>query len=59
MIGPPITLEVPSGAEIDARLELLLQTESVRDAATKLSAETGLKRRDLYQRAVHLADEDS
>jgi 16S rRNA (cytidine1402-2'-O)-methyltransferase len=43
-----------SDDEIDRRLEALLVHESVRDAATMLSAETGLARRKIYARAVAL-----
>ena len=35
----------------------LLQTASVRDAASQLAAETGLARRDLYARAVRINGE--
>jgi len=56
VIGPPRTPEAPGNDEIDARLKKLLQTKSVRDSAAKLAAEIGLPRRDLYQRAVRLAN---
>jgi len=56
VIGPPHASKAPNNKEIDARLTELLQTESVRDSASKLAAETGLPRRDLYQRAMHLAN---
>ncbi len=58
VIGPPLAPQAPGDEEIEARLEALLKTESVRDAAAKLAAETGLKRRDLYQRAVRLAGKE-
>ena len=41
-----------SDAEIDGRLDSLLATGSVRDAAATLSAETGRPRRELYARAL-------
>ena len=41
-----------SDAEIDSRLDDLLATGSVRDAAAALSAETGRPRRELYARAL-------
>ena len=56
VIGPPYASKAPNNKEIDARLTELLQTESVRDSASKLAAEIGLPRRDLYQRAMHLAN---
>ena len=44
-----------SEADIDARLEALLATGTVRDAAAALSAETGRPRRELYARALALS----
>ena len=41
-----------SDAEIDGRLDSLLVTGTVRDAAATLSAETGRPRRELYARAL-------
>jgi len=41
-----------SDAEIDSRLDSLLATGTVRDAAATVSAETGLPRRALYARAL-------
>ena len=41
-----------SNAEIDGRLDSLLATGTVRDAAATLSAETGRPRRELYARAL-------
>ena len=46
-----------SAADIDERLDSLLADGSVRDAATTLSAETGLPRRELYARALARARE--
>ena len=46
-----------SDADIDERLDGLLADGSVRDAATTLSAETGLPRRELYARALARARE--
>ncbi|MBR46312.1 MAG: 16S rRNA (cytidine(1402)-2'-O)-methyltransferase [Rhodospirillaceae bacterium] len=58
VIGPPAGPAVISEEEIEAQLAELLKTESVRDAAAKLAGDTGLPRRDLYQRAVRLASKD-
>ena len=44
-----------SDADIDDRLDRLLATGTVRDAAAALSAETGLPRRQLYARALALS----
>jgi hypothetical protein len=38
--------------DIDARLDQLLQTHSLRDAVARLAAETGVARRTLYDRAL-------
>ena len=43
---------VLSDAEIDSRLDSLLATGTVRDAAATVSAETGRPRRELYARAL-------
>ena len=44
-----------SDADIDGRLDRLLATGTVRDAAATLSAETGRPRRELYARALALS----
>ena len=44
-----------SDAEIDGRLNSLLASRTLRDAAATLSAETGLPRRELYARALALS----
>ena len=41
-----------SDAELDARLDALLEAGTVRDAAAALGAETGRPRRDVYARAL-------
>ncbi len=57
VIGPPGEANAaPSDEAIDARLRTLLETSSVREAAAQLAAETGLKRRELYARALKLGD---
>lgn len=48
----------PSPADIDARLGELIKTHRTKDAAEILSKETGLKKRDLYNRALELAKPD-
>ena len=48
------TLEPLSAQEIEARLQLLLQTQSVNEAAKILHAETGLSKKELYARALAL-----
>ena len=44
-----------SDSEIDGRLDAMLATGTVRDAAAALSAETGRPRRELYARALVLS----
>lgn len=45
----------PTSDEIDDRLRAALSRMRVRDAAARVAAETGLKRSDLYARALDLA----
>jgi len=53
VIGPPANdrVEVDETA-LDARLDVLLETLSVRDASVRLAAETGMARRTIYERAL-------
>ena len=51
VVGPPEP-QGTSQTDIDARLDQLLQTQSLRDAVARLAAETGLSRRALYDRAL-------
>ena len=51
--GQPVALEA---AEIDALLLAALDQGSVKDAAAALAERTGLPRRELYSRALHLRD---
>ena len=55
LIGRNTGTETIDDAEIDEKLAKLLQDMSVKDAAAYLAGETGLKRRDVYQRALALA----
>ncbi len=69
--GPPkgeiVVLVAPPGdkaeglepAEIDAMLRAALGQGSVKDAARALAEQTGLPRRDLYNRALELRDGES
>jgi 16S rRNA (cytidine1402-2'-O)-methyltransferase len=56
LIGPP-EARAPDEAGVDALLAKLLETHSVREAATEAAAKTGLPRRDLYARALALKGE--
>lgn len=56
LVGPPgAQSQTLDAGDIDAQLRAALQTLSVRDAAAQVSARTGLKRRELYARAISLA----
>jgi 16S rRNA (cytidine1402-2'-O)-methyltransferase len=54
VIGPPAPVQPPAADDIDARLLVLLQGNSLRDAVALAAAETGLSRRALYDRALAL-----
>jgi 16S rRNA (cytidine1402-2'-O)-methyltransferase len=53
LVGPPSEAP-PDAEEIDALLIELLTSRPVREAAAEAAAQTGLGRRDLYQRALAL-----
>jgi len=56
IVGPPVGQGEPVGAgDLDARLDLALETLSVKDAAAVVGAATGLPRRHVYARAVERA----
>jgi 16S rRNA (cytidine1402-2'-O)-methyltransferase len=56
VVAPP-TASTPrlSSEALDAQLKAALRTQSVKDAAEAIAAATGMKRRDVYQRALALA----
>jgi 16S rRNA (cytidine1402-2'-O)-methyltransferase len=56
VVGPPEPSE-PDLGEVDRRLRAALTELGVRDAATKLAAETGLPRGELYRRALAIRGE--
>lgn len=55
VVAPPLAAAAPSAEDVERRLVSALATASVRDAAAQVAAETGLKRRDVYARALRLA----
>lgn len=60
VIAPPAARhgeEPPDDATLDAMLRTALARLSTRDAAAEVAARTGLKRRDLYARALIIARE--
>ncbi len=50
--------EAPSADDVETALSEALKEMSVKDAAKKVSAELGLKRRDIYQIALELSRHD-
>jgi 16S rRNA (cytidine1402-2'-O)-methyltransferase len=54
VIGPPPE-EAPDATDLDTLLEAALARLSVKDAAAEVAAATGLKRGDVYRRALDLS----
>ena len=57
VIGPPGEAEAPSADILDEALRTALAGASVKDAAAEVAARYGLKRRDVYARALELRRE--
>jgi 16S rRNA (cytidine1402-2'-O)-methyltransferase len=56
LVGPPSAdAAVPDAADLDMKIGKLLETLSVKEAATVIAAETGQPRRKVYARAVELS----
>ena len=56
VVGPPAAAPPPDADAVEALLAEALETLSVREAAIKVAAATGMARRVLYGRAVVLAE---
>jgi 16S rRNA (cytidine1402-2'-O)-methyltransferase len=54
VVGPPGEAMAPAAETIDQALQAALKDASVRDAAAEVAARLGLKRRDVYARALQL-----
>ena len=54
VVAPPGDEKAPSEGDVDRRLRAALETASVRDAATRVAAATGVPRRHIYARALAL-----
>jgi len=54
VIGPPGEAAAPSAAAIDAALRQAIGAASVKDAAAEIAARFGLRRREVYARALEL-----
>jgi 16S rRNA (cytidine1402-2'-O)-methyltransferase len=58
VVAPPADdADRPSGEETDALLRRALERASVKDAVDEVAAATGRPRREIYRRALALADE--
>jgi 16S rRNA (cytidine1402-2'-O)-methyltransferase len=56
VVGPPPEEQAADAAELDALLLAAMRTESLREAAAGVAAATGMKRREVYARALALRD---
>jgi 16S rRNA (cytidine1402-2'-O)-methyltransferase len=54
VIGPPGDADAPSDETVDAALRQAMEGASVKDAAAEIAARFGLRRRDVYARALEL-----
>ena len=57
VVGPPGEAAPPAGADIDGALRAAMQNASIRDAAAEVAARLGLRRREVYARALQLKRE--
>ena len=55
LIGPP---EIKDFEDLDERLRIALETQTVKDAAALVSVATGLPRKIVYAQALRLANND-
>ncbi len=58
VVGPPLETVATPEADLDDRLRVALAAMSHRDAAALVAAATGLPRRQVYARALALAERD-
>jgi 16S rRNA (cytidine1402-2'-O)-methyltransferase len=54
VIGPPGEAAAPAAETLDAALRQALASASVKDAAAEIAARFGLRRREVYARALEL-----
>jgi 16S rRNA (cytidine1402-2'-O)-methyltransferase len=54
VIGPPGEAVAPPAEALDAALRHAMESVSVKDAAAEIAARFGLRRRDVYARALEL-----
>ena len=58
VVGPPGEAPPPDAADIDRLLAALVKDMPAGKAATEAARQTGLPRKDLYQRLLDLKDAD-
>jgi 16S rRNA (cytidine1402-2'-O)-methyltransferase len=56
MVSPPGEAAPPDDADIDAKIKAALKKLSLKDAAAAIAAEAGRPRKEIYARALALAD---
>lgn len=56
VVGPPGAESEPDSADIDRKIEAAMKKLSLKDAASAVAAETGLSRKEIYARALVLAE---
>jgi len=57
VVGPPDGAPAPAAELLDEALQAAMKGASVKDAAAEVAARLGLKRRDVYARALQLKRE--
>jgi 16S rRNA (cytidine1402-2'-O)-methyltransferase len=55
VVGPPEAETLPEAAALDRQIEAALASMSLKDASAAVAAATGVPRRQVYARALHLA----
>lgn len=58
VIAPPAETEATSDDDVDALLRRALQRTSVKEAVSEVASATGKRRREIYQRALALSEEN-
>lgn len=56
VVGPPGAEAAPDSADIDRKIMAAMEKLSLKDAASAVAAETGLSRKEIYARALLLAE---
>jgi 16S rRNA (cytidine1402-2'-O)-methyltransferase len=56
VVAPPGEADAPDDADIDRKIQAAMKKLSLKDAASAIAAETGLPRKEIYARALALAE---